>query len=417
VSKIKVPLFRPSFSQEDVEAIASVLDSGYLTTGARCQEFETMFAERLGAKHAVSINSCTGALHLALASADVGPGDIVFTPTMGFATDIQVIQWQGATPVLVDCDNETLCMDPAALKGTIEAIRRGSPGAPDGQLRAVIVIDYAGQMADYTALHEICREFDMLLIEDAAHALPAYWRAGPDDSWQGPGHVADFACFSFYANKTMTTGEGGMVVTDNPEHAAKIRSMRIHGLELWSDEPAMAWTRQVTGPGYKWNMPDLAAALGIRQLLSLDELWDGRRRMAKGYTERLSDCKFLRLPREIPDRRHSWHLYVVRLAGAPDEELRDTVIRTLYERGVQTSVHWYPLHQHEYFRDVFRYPSTLSVAESAYQSMFSMPIFPSMTPDELVFVVETLLGVLDSIGFAGSATEAGTEALRAAEGT
>lgn len=396
MGKIKVPFFRPEFSHKDIEAIADVLYSGHLTTGPRCSQFEMMFAERLGVAHAISTNSATAALHLALVATGIGPGDIVFVPTLAFAADVQVIEWQNATPILVDCEPRTLCIDPIKLRQTVERIKREETFSNSKQLpRAVIAIDYGGQMADYSGLKKVCKEYDMLLIEDAAHALPASWRESSSSQWHSPGAMADAACFSFYANKPITTGEGGMVITNNKKWADQMKSMRLHGFESMSGGPRQA--RQVVRPGFKYNLSDIAAALGIRQLLQLDRFYQARREIAKEYTARLSICSSLQLPEELPDRQHAWHLYVVRLTDNWLKGKRDIIMQKLYQRGVETSVHWYPIHRHQYFRERLHFISDLSVSEAIYPSMISLPLFPSMTKEDLQFVTTMLLNVLDEV--------------------
>lgn len=399
MGKVKVPLFRPEFSHKDLDAIADVLYSGHITTGPRCSQFEMMFAERLGVSYAISTNSGTAALHLILATAGIGPGDIVFVPTLAFAADIQVVQWQNATPILVDCEPRTFCIDPVKLRQTIEKIKGreiySNSEQLSGRFRAVIAIDYAGQMADYSALKKVCKDYDMILIEDASHALPASWRESPTSQWHLSGTIVDAACFSFYANKPVTTGEGGMVVTNNKLWASQMKSMRLHGFDSMSYKPGQV--RQVVNPGFKYNLSDIAAALGIRQLLKLDQFSQARREIAEKYTKCLSGCPFLDLPEELPNRQHAWHLYVVRLKGDLYKEKRNVVMEKLYQRGVETSVHWYPLHWHQYYRERLNFVLDFSTCETIYPSMISLPIFPSMTKEELNFVITMLLDVLNEV--------------------
>jgi len=400
MSALKVPLFRPTFTAADVEALAAVLYSGHLTTGPRCEEFETRFASWLGVRRAVSTNSGSAALHLALLAAGIGPGDIVLVPTLGFAADAQVVAWQRATPILVDCEPMSLCISPQSVEETLERLaavkksKRASRVA--GIPRAMIVVDYAGQMADYTALREICRRWKLLLIEDAAHAVPAAWRAGPGSPWMPPGTVADLTCFSFYANKPITTGEGGMVVTDNDRWATRMRAMRLHGFESLPGQTRQStWNRQVVLPGFKYNLPDLAAALGIRQLAQVNELWRGRCCVARAYATALTSCRSLQLPEELPDRKHAWHIYAVRLRGALARGRRDRVMQKLLDRGVQTSVHWYPLHKQRYFRDCSLARRDFPVTDHIYPGLLSLPIFPAMTDRQTRHVANSLLEVMD----------------------
>jgi perosamine synthetase len=399
MNKIKVPFFRPSITEQDKDAIFKVLSSGHLTTGVNCDELEMRFSEFTGIKHAVSTNSGTAALHLALVTTNTGIGDIVFIPTLAFASDIQVVEWQGATPVMVDCEPHSYCIDPVKLRETIEKIDKGEIYIDSkrltGKFKAAIVVDYAGQMADYSALRKICDDYDMILVEDASHALPAYWRQGKESPWMHSGTVADIACFSFYVTKPLTTGEGGMIVTDNEEWANPLKSMRLHGFDCLSDNPSrLTWNRQVVRSGFKYNLPDILAALGNRQMQQLMQYYQIRRRLTENYTQLLAGCQSLILPEELPDRKHSWHLYVVRLTGTPNKNRRDKLIDKLYEMGIQTSVHWFPLHMNKYFRRYLHSPSDMSVSETIFPNMISLPLFPSMTEEELRFVVDSLIDIV-----------------------
>ena len=396
-----IPFFKPDITSQDAATVLKTLMSGHLTSGPRCQEFEARFAETVGARHAISVSSCSAALHLALVVAKIGPGDVVFIPALAFAALAQAVEWQGATPVFVDSEPETLCMCPAALDRAVREIHRlGSEGrcASIGRPRAVIAIDYAGQMADYSAIRAICDEHGMILVEDAAHTMISQWRGSESEPWKSPGQVADIACFSFYANKAITTGEGGMVVTDNAEWADEIRSMRLHGFPSTADggRPP-AWTRQVVRRGYKYNLPDMAAALGISQLARADELTRARQAVAQRYDEHLRDHELLRLPHEMPNRRHAWHLYVIRLRGL-DGQAREGLVRHLDSCHVQTSLHWYPLHYHQYYRDRLPMLPGCDVVEATYPVALSLPMFPSMTEDETAYVVESLTAGLARLG-------------------
>jgi perosamine synthetase len=395
----RIPLFRPQFSEDDVKSIAEVLQSGYLTTGEICVKFEAMFAERIGVSHAISTSSCSAALHLIMAASDIGTGDIVFIPSLGFASDILAVEWQGATPVLVDCEPESLCINPEKLQNAIEEIKTRfiTSAAQSNQyrLKAVISVDYAGQMADYSALRRICKQYNMLLIEDGSHALPSYWRQDKDSPWHPSGCVADIACFSFYPNKPMTTGEGGMIVTNDDKIAKKIRCMRSFGFESRSSRGApFKWDREITCCGYKYNLPDIAAALGIRQLEQLDQLYQGRLKIAQGYSDNLRNYKEIKIPEELPDRKHSWHIYAIQLKSPGNIEKRDSIMLELYNRGIETSVHWVPLHMHKYFSSRLLYYPDLSITETIYPSLISLPVFPSMSEEELNYVTTVLIDVL-----------------------
>ncbi|MBM2817291.1 MAG: putative pyridoxal phosphate-dependent protein [Ignavibacteria bacterium] len=397
--KIKIPLFRPAFTHEDGKAIADVLKSGHLTTGVRCAEFEKTFANRLNVKYAVSTSSCTTALHLALFTANVGSDDIVFLPSLTFIADIQVIEWLGAIPVLIDCDPNSFCIDPLKLRQTIISIKNGNY-FPDSNFklkrcRAIIAVDYAGQMADYANLRKICNEYDMILIEDAAHALPSCWREDTKSDWLYPGELSDVACFSFYPNKSITTGEGGMVVTNDKKWADRMKSVRSHGFEQESYKPGQI--RQVIYPGLKCNLSDLSAALGLNQLLRLEDTYHARREIAHEYTRILNCSPLIELPKESPNRLHSWHLYVIKLVNTNIIDQRDLIIKKLYKLGIETSIHYYPIHLHQFYKEKLKYNSDLSVSESIYRSIISLPIFPSMTKKDIKFVAINLLRVINEV--------------------
>src|SRR5262245_33973281 len=306
-----IPFFRPKIGAEGKSAVLDVLSSGWLTTGRAVHEFEKRFAQYLGVPHAVALNSCTAGLHLSLEAAGVREGDIVLVPTMTFAATAEVVRYLAATPVLVDCDPVTLCMDPAA------AAKAAAVWAPSGRLKAIMPMHYGGQMATMTEIHALADKYGMTTIEDAAHALPAYIREDRNSPWRAVGSNSAFACFSFYANKCITTGEGGMVTVHDPQLADRIRMMSLHGLSkaAWTRFDARAsWFYEIVEAGFKYNMTDVAAALGITQLEQADTFWTQRRRVVELYNSGLAGCRdFMELPVELDNRKSSWHLYAIRL--------------------------------------------------------------------------------------------------------
>lgn len=398
---MKVPFFRPSITEAEIAEVVSTLRSGWLTTGPRTQQFEEEFARYVGARHAVALNSCTAALHLALEAVGVRRGDLVLVPTMTFAATAEVVRYFDATPVFVDCEPRTLCMDPGALRATINAIRAGREVAglapPYGPLRAVIPMHYGGQMCDVDAIRAIAVEHNLAVVEDAAHALPAFVRAGEGAPWRMVGTTADVTCFSFYANKCITTGEGGMAVTDSDELAERMRLMSLHGLsrDAWRRFTSTgSWAYEILAPGFKYNLTDVASAIGLHQLRRADELWEGRRRVAARYREALSGLPGLELPEELPDRRHSWHLFAVRVDERVWTMGRAGLIERLRAEGIGTSVHWMPLHLHPYYRATYGMGEGLfPVAESVWPKLVSLPIWPDMGDAE----VEAVAGALRRI--------------------
>jgi len=389
---MSVPFFRPSIGEAEIEEVVATLRSGWLTTGPRTQQFEAAFADFVGARHAVAVNSCTAALHLALEAAGVRRGDLVMVPTMTFGATAEVVRYFDAVPVLVDCEPDTLCIDVARARATAQDIVAGRPTAglapPYGRLRAIIPMHYGGQVADVAGVRQLAAEHDLAVIDDAAHTLPAYYREGAD--WRMVGRSADIACFSFYANKCITTGEGGMAVTDSDAHAARMRVMSLHGMskDAWKRFTAAgSWYYELIAPGFKYNLTDIASAIGLVQLRRAGELWEQRRALAAAYQQALAPLPGITLPVERPDRRHAWHLYAVRLDPAVWGE-RARFIEHLKDRQIGASVHWMPLHLHPYYRDTYGYPAGLfPVAEAAWPRLVSLPLFPGMTGADVEEVV------------------------------
>jgi perosamine synthetase len=299
---------------------------------------------------------------------------------------------------MVDSEPITLCIDTDAAACTLDRIRQGEPVAglcpPYGPVRAIIPVHYGGQMADVAGVKKLADAAGIAVIEDAAHTLPAFTREHPTAAWQSVGTTADITCFSFYANKCITTGEGGMAVTDRQDWADRMSVMSLHGLSK------DAWTRyseggspryEIVAPGFKYNMTDLAAALGTAQLARADTLWKERARLAARYREALFDLDCLELPEELPDRRHSWHLFAVRLRLERLRLDRDAFAKQLGERGVATSLHWIPLHLHRYYRETFGLgPGLFPVAEAAADRLITLPLFAGMTDLEQAHVVQSL---------------------------
>lgn len=392
-TQLTVPYFRPSLGAAESKAVTEVLNSGWLTSGKVVRQFERRFAEYLDVPEAVAVNSCTAALHLALEAAGVKRGDLVLAPTMTFAATAEVVRYFGARPVLVDSDPTTLCLDPDAVADTIERLRRR------GHLKAMIPVHYGGQLADMIRLRQIANRNGLQVVEDAAHALPAYLRNGPKDNWRMVGSTSGLTCFSFYANKCITTGEGGMVAVHDPAKAERIRMMSLHGLSksAWNRfEKRGSWYYEIVAAGFKYNLTDVAAAIGVQQLEKATEFWRARRRVARAYAERLAPlADLLELPRELPDRRSSWHLYPVRLRLDALSRSRDEIIEMLREVGITCSVHWMPLHLHPYYRRRYGYaPSEFPVASREWLRLISLPIYPSMKESEIDYVTENLGEIL-----------------------
>ncbi len=375
-----IPFHRPAISGAERDAVMEVLESGWLTTGERAIAFEAAVADAVGTRHAVAMNSATAALHLALEAIKVGPADEVIVPTYTFAACGEVVRYLGARPRLADVDARTF----NASVETVEAQLRPNT-------RAIIVVHFGGLMADVEGIVELARRRGVAVIEDAAHALPSSRRG------RQAGSIGDAGALSFYATKTVTTGEGGMLVTDDDAIADRARVMRLHGIsrDAWKRYTASgSWYYEIEDVGFKYNMTDLAAAIGIVQLERAESLRLARERVARRYFDAVRGSELeehLELPVEpAADEVHAWHLFPVRLREGGLER-RAAVIDQLRDAGVGTSVHFIPLHLHPYYRRTYGYEADdLPVATREYEREISLPIYPDLTDAEIDRVVEAL---------------------------
>ena len=376
-----IPFHRPSMGEAEVEAASEVLRSGWLTTGARAHAFEGAFAERLGVRHALAVSSATAALHLALEASGVRRGDEVIVPTYTFTACGEVCAYLGARPVLVDVGDDYL-LDSAAIAERMT-----------DRTRAVMPVHFAGQAVDVRAA--VADRERVRVIEDAAHALPA------DVGGVPTGRLGDAAAFSFYATKTMTTGgEGGMLVTDDDAIASRARIMRLHGInaDAWNRYGAGGtWRYEVTEPGFKYNLTDLAAAIGLVQLGRLDAMTEQRTRIAARYDAAFAGSDLLVAPPRRTGDRHAWHLYVVGLHLEAINLDRGAVIERLGQAGIGASVHFIPLHLHPWYQRELGYrEGDFPVAEALYERSISLPIWPDMTDAQVDRVAATLLEICQS---------------------
>jgi perosamine synthetase len=384
-----VPFFRPSITDAEVKEVEDTLRSGWLTTGPKTKRFEAEFAAAVGAPHAVAVNSCTAALHLAIEALGLRPGQGVLVPTLTFAATAEVIRYFGAHPVLVDCDPVTLNLDLADVE------RRLAEQKTAGGVVGIVPVHYAGLMLDVAAVRALAVRHGLWVVEDAAHAFPAAWRPSPSSEWQRCGdRTSDVACFSFYANKTITTGEGGMAVTADERLAERMRVMSLHGLsrDAWRRyQKGGSWNYDIVAPGFKYNMTDVAAALGLQQLRRAEALRLERQAVAHRYLQELAGLKAVELPPGSADRVHSWHLFAIRLELEALTVTRDVVVEALAERGVQCSVHWKPLHLHPYYAATYGYAAEqFPAAAGVWPRLVSLPIFPGMLEEELCHVLESV---------------------------
>lgn len=398
---MQVPFFRPAMGAEEIEEVVRCLKSGWLTTGPVTKRFELEFAAAVGAKHAVALNSCTAALHLAVEALGLRPGQAVLVPTMTFAATAEIVRYQGAIPVLVDCDADHLHLDLEDAERKLEALRAGRLDSriPAGtEVVGIIPVHVGGLMLEMQAVANFARKHRLWLVEDSAHALPAAWRPNAAAPWQRSGEgTADVTCFSFYANKTMTTGEGGMATTNDAALADRMRSMSLHGLshDAWKRYSGGAWDYRIIAPGYKYNLTDIASAIGVHQLARAEAMRQTREALAGGYRRAFEDLDELEPTPEVPNRVHSHHLFAIRLNLAKLTASRDVILQTLKDRGVGCSMHWRPLHKHPYYEQEFGWTEAqLPIASREWQRRISLPLFPAMQADEFDYVVRTVRSTL-----------------------
>jgi perosamine synthetase len=401
----KVPFFRPSLPEQEIEEVVATLRSGWLTSGARVKKFEQQFAVAVGAPHAVALNSGTAALHLAVEALGLKAGQAVLVPTMTFAATAEVVRYLGAIPILVDCDPVTLNMDLDDASRKLQEFQSaeyadyaaGKSSKPS-EVVGIIPVHVGGMMMDMKAVSDFASANDLWIVEDAAHAFPAAWRAKESEPWHRCGQMEDgerrIVCFSFYANKTITTGEGGMAVTGSAELAERMRLMSLHGLsqDAWERySGGSSWDYKIIVPGYKYNLTDIAAAIGIHQLTRAEEMRLMREGVARCYFEALADVDEIELPPEDVNRIHAWHLFPIRLRLERMDIDRNQLIKELKQAGVGCSVHWRPLHLHPYYQETFQYRAEdFPVATKEWQRLLSLPIFPDMRKDEINYAVNTL---------------------------
>lgn len=396
-----VPFFRPQMTSAEIGEVCDTLNSGWLTTGPKTKRFEAEFAAAVGAKHAVALNSCTAALHLAVEALSLKQGEVVLVPAMTFAATAEVVRYAGAVPLLVDCDPHTLNLDLADAERKIEHLRLGLlPNAihSEASVVGIIPVHVGGYMLNVEAVRAFATRHGLWIVEDAAHSFPAAWRSGPKAAWQRCGEkTADVTCFSFYANKTITTGEGGIATTDNAEIAARMRSMSLHGLshDAWGRySGGGSWDYRIIAPGYKYNLTDIASSIGLHQLARAEEMRQGREMVAHQYQDAFAQMEELELPKVSEHRLHSWHLYPIKLRLDKLDISRNAFIEELKQLGVGCSVHWRPLHLHPYYKETYGWQvGHLPIASTVWERSISLPIFSSMRGDEVEYVIEIVRNI------------------------
>lgn len=374
----EVPFYQPDVGEAEISAVTDALRSGWLTVGPKTLEFETAFAAAVGAKHAIGLNSCTAALHLALDTLDLGPQDEVITCSLTFTATGATILHAGGRPVLADCLADTLNIDPA------DVAKKITP-----RTRAIVPVHFAGQPAAMDELGALAQAHGLVVVEDAAHAIPATYHG------KMVGSISDMTAFSFYATKNLTTGEGGMLTLDDDAKADRIRMRRLHGMsrDAWKRYSGSGtWRYDVTAPGYKYNMTDAAAAMGLVQLGRLAQMDARRHELAAMYEARLAAVPELQLQTVLPDVRSAWHLFTVRLRPERLTLGRDEMIERLKTEGVNVAVHFIPLHMHTFYRDHLGYGlEDLPQATAVGNNIISLPFYTRMTEEDVDYVCDTLL--------------------------
>jgi UDP-4-amino-4-deoxy-L-arabinose-oxoglutarate aminotransferase len=384
VNKPFLPLSKPSISEDEIAAVADVLRSGWITTGAKNAELEQLVCDITGAQYAVALSSATAGMHLLLKALDIGPGDEVITPSMTWVSTANQIELCGATPVFVDVNRDTLMVEADMIEPLISE-----------RTRLIVPVHYAGASLDLAPLRQLALKHGIPLVEDAAHAIGTGYNGQPIGA-------SGTAIFSFHPIKNITTGEGGMFCTDDGQLAEKIRQLRFHGLGVDAfdrETQGRAPQAEVLTPGYKYNLPDMNAVLGIGQLKRLHELNNRRTEIAALYTELLSEIDEVQ-PLQVPgyEMTHCWHLYIIRLDIEAMAMNRDDFMQALKERQVGSGLHFRATHMQKYYRE--KYTETVSLPETEWNSerICSLPLYPDMTDDDVRRVVDTIRQVITGAG-------------------
>ncbi|HLV94621.1 MAG TPA: DegT/DnrJ/EryC1/StrS aminotransferase family protein [Candidatus Acidoferrales bacterium] len=376
----EVPFHRAAVGEEEIAAISEVIRSGWLTMGPKTIEFEERFASYVGARHAIAVSSGTAALHLALDAAGIGAAHEVLIPATTFTATGEVVKYLGARPVLVDIDPDTMNLD------VLDAAGKVTP-----RTRAIVPVHLGGLPCDMDEVHSLARTHHLHVVEDAAHALPSEYHG------VRVGSLSEMTAFSFYATKTLTTGEGGMITTESDHCAKRVRLMRLHGIagDAWKRYAHNgSWYYEVVEAGYKYNLTDLQAALGLVQLSKCDTMRESRRRVAERYNAAFGCIPALQPPSIASDRDSSWHLYVLRLNLDRLKIDRNAFVNELRSRGIGTSVHFIPLNLHPFYQKTYGYrPGDCPVAEAEFSRCISLPIYPGIDDSAIDQVVEAVTEV------------------------
>lgn len=381
-----LPFSPPLIGDEEIAEVVDTLRSDWITTGPKVRRFEKEFAAFVGAPEALAVSSCTAALHLSLLALNIGPGDGVIVSPMTFCSAVHVIEHVGARPILADVEPETLNLDAAQVARAIAQAKQ-KLGVT---VRAIMPVHLYGHPCDLEAILALAQEHKLAVIEDAAHALPAKYKGRMIGSHAAAASIPVLTCFSFYATKNLTTAEGGML-TGNPELLDRARAWALHGMnrDAWNRYGAQgSWFYEVVCPGYKYNMADLQAALGLVQLRRLPQFHARRRQIAKTYSTAFSKSSALQIPGEAREVEHAWHLYVLRINSPGAQLSRNHMMAELRARNIGTSVHFIPVHLHQYYREKYYFqPEDFPVASREYQRILSLPLSPRMSDADVNDVI------------------------------
>jgi dTDP-4-amino-4,6-dideoxygalactose transaminase len=377
-----LPYSLPLIEEDEINGVIDTLRSSWLSKGPKTAEFETKFAEYVGARHAIGMNSCTSALHIALVSRGIGAGDEVITTPLTFAATANTIIHTGAMPVFVDVDPDTGCIDPANIEEKIT-----------DKTKAIVPVHYAGQACDMDEIMKIGKKYGLFISEDAAHAIYTMYKG------KMIGGIGDATSFSFYATKNLCTGEGGMLTTNDDELADKARVISLHGMSrnAWNRYgKGGSWFYEIMYPGYKYNMTDIQAALGLCQLAKLEKMQKIRDRYAQMYNAAFESMPGIRLFKNVDGNRHSWHLYVIQVDDKIINIGREKFIEELAKENIGTSVHFIPLHLHPYYQNQFGYKrGDYPAAEAIFDGIISLPLYPKMKEDDVKDVIGSVTRIIE----------------------